>query len=881
MDMVRWLNDLTRSDLATAGGKGCNLGEMMQAGLPVPQGFVVTTEAYWAFVQENDLLETIRRSTSGVLPEDPSALETASRIIRTAFEAGQVSHSIRQSVVQAYDRLGNGPVAVRSSATAEDLPAASFAGQQETYLHRLGIDDIMAAIRMCWGSLWTARAIAYRARQGISPRDVSMAVVVQEMVPAEAAGVLFTANPVNGRRDQMVINAAWGLGEAVVSGQVNPDQWVVNTGGTVVEERIAQKQAMTMEVSGGTSTVPVPEHKQGQPTLNPAQIAGLAELGRRVHAHFGSPQDTEWALAKGNLFLVQSRPITSLFPIPQPAPDPSEGLRVCVCHTLIQGIPEPFTPMGLSLLAELQRSNRAINGAQLEPRGVPVILKTAAGRLFIDVTDTLRHSLLGPKLQFILGQVEPGTAAILRQLVEREPGLSYRKQGFPGAPMSFGQALGVMAEMVKAMVWPDRARRDAEAKIDEAFKATALEGQNVQGALEAHAFAVRAMASVRDLLLPLFAPLGVGMLGLEGAQRLIARWLGNDQALDPAMRSLPNNPTTEMGLQLWRVSRRLRADGVQPDPHHPAVRAFLTRYGHRALRELDVGIPRWSEDPVYVLTVLNTYLGHGDEADAERRFHEGEAEAETATAALIARIRRERGRLQAWALRRLLFWMRSYGGLRESPKYHTIRLIAMVRKALQKAGAVLASEGLLDHRDEVFWLYLDELGPSNRSGLDLRQLVVSRKNEYERELARRHVPRVVTSTGETLYEPMPATAQAPTAVPCLQRMPELCSDGVMRGTPASPGVCEGKVRVILQPRGARLEPGEILVAPGTDPAWTPLFLTAGALVTETGGAMSHGAVVAREFGVPAVVGLMGAVKSLKTGQRVKVDGGAGTVTLLP
>jgi pyruvate,water dikinase len=873
------LENLTRADLGVAGGKGSNLGEMARAGLPVPPGFVLTTDAYRAFVAHNELTDTILANAGSVDPGDGATLKRASEQIQAAFAAGDVPQPIRLALERAYAQLGGGPVAVRSSATAEDLPGASFAGQQDTYLYREGFDDVTAAVRLCWASLWSARAMAYRSEQRIAPQDISLAVVVQVMVPAQAAGVLFTANPVNGRRDQMVVDAAWGLGEAVVSGRVVPDRWVIDgVTGQASERTIASKEVITVPRLHGTETVPLEDARRDEPALSEAQIEALVGLGRRAADHFGSPQDIEWALVGGDIFLVQSRPITSLFPLPAPPPSPADGLRVYVCHTLIQGVVEPFTPMGLSLLAELQRHNRAINGAQLEPKGAPVICKVAAGRLFIDVTDALRHPLLGSKLLFILGRVEPGTAGILRQLVDREPALAQRKQGLPGSPMSLGQAMVVIGQMLGAMANPERSRAAAVARIEASIGEIRHEADGIGTPGEARAFALRSVARVRDLLLPLFAPLGVGMLGHEGAQALLrkAPGLDHDALVAAAMRSLPNNPTTEMDLELWRVSRRLREDGASPDPEHPAVASFLDKYGHRALREIDAGMPRWGDEPAYVLQVLQNYLSHGEEADADRRFATGQAQAQVAVAALVNDFRRTRGRLRARFLQKLLDWARALEGLRETPKFYTVQLLAIVRGALLRAGSAMAAHGLLAKPEDVFWLHVDEVrevdagdksgdDPDGRDRADLTAIVAERKVEYQRELTRRRVPRVVTSTGETLYEPA---------------LLEEDGDITLSGTAASPGTCEGYVRVILQPEGAKLRAGEVLVAPGTDPAWTPLFLTAGALVTETGGPNSHGAVVAREFGIPAVVSVRAAASVLRTGQRVRVDGGTGRVTVL-
>ena len=328
MRLVSWLADLGKGDAALAGGKGANLGELLRASLPVPPGFVVTTAAYRHFVAANSLQPQIERLAQAASPEDLSALTTAANAIADSFTRAIMPAELATAIREAYATLGQPPVALRSSATAEDLPDASFAGQMETYLNVRGEGALQSAVRRCWASVWTARALSYRARQGIAPAAVGIAVVVQELLAADAAGVLFTANPVNGRRDQMVIDGCWGLGEALVSGQVTPDHWVVDTRtGAALEARVARKEVMTAHQETGTALLPVPATLREKPVLDEAQVATLTELGRRAAAHYGAPQDVEWALAQGRLYLVQARPITSLFPLPRPEPAAAAGER--------------------------------------------------------------------------------------------------------------------------------------------------------------------------------------------------------------------------------------------------------------------------------------------------------------------------------------------------------------------------------------------------------------------------------------------------------------------------------------------------------------------------------------------------------------------------
>lgn len=857
MEFVRWLDELDKHDLALAGGKGINLAEMARAGLQVPPGFVLTTAAYCRFVADYGLQESIERLANQAQPDEPDTLEDAFLSILALFEQEEIPEAISQEIIKAYTELGEGPVAVRSSATAEDLPEASFAGQQETYLNIEGPQAVLAAVRKCWSSLWTARAIAYRARQGIGAGEVSLAVVVQRLIPSESAGILFTANPVNGRRDQMVVDAAWGLGEAVVSGQVSPDHWVLDyTTGSVLEAKTGVKTVMTVRTENGTALVPVRADLQEWPVLNASGLATLTDLGRRVADHFQSPQDIEWAFADGQFYMLQSRPITSLFPLPVPAPPPEAGLRVNVCINYLQGFPEPFTPLGISAFRYLSRGVAAFLGHKTTPGTFPGAFKTAGGRIYVDATPAFQNTKSRKGLLAVPTIIDRPMVDIFRLLIAREPALSPEGAKFPLRP-SLGVLLPALGRALVTMAFPDTGRRLAISK----FEAYISDVDRRAGQLKGIEERLRFLEAEGERVVPTIvakaaAPLVVpGMAARFRAEELLRNWLGDASGLQPLLRSLPHNPTTEMDLTLWRLSQRLKAENAVPSATHPTVKEFLAVYGHRGVREIDIGMPRWHDEPSPVLAILNNYLSHHEESDPEAWFRRGEEEADRTADELVERVRQKKGRLHAGILRFLIKRIRALVGTREVPKFMAMRLFAIHRRVALGAGAELVAAGKLDRADDVCFLSLQDLTTDK----DFRALAADNKAEYQRELGRRAVPRVITSTGEVFY-----------------RAGEI-QKGSLVGTPASAGVHEGTVRVIFDPRGAHIQPGEVLVAPGTDPAWTPLFLTAGALVMEIGGIMSHGSVVAREYGIPAVVGVPEATTRLKTGQRVRVDGESGQV----
>ncbi|MFZ5825549.1 MAG: PEP/pyruvate-binding domain-containing protein [Bacillota bacterium] len=861
MELIRTFEHLTREDLPLAGGKGTNLGAMVQAGLPVPPGYVVLTHAYQRFVQQASIFAEIERLAAAADANSQESLDAASARIRALFDQHPVPTEIAEAIVEGYKALGGGPVAVRSSATAEDLPDASFAGQQETYLNVEGAEQVVESVRRCWSSLWTGRALSYRIRNGIAPGDVALAAVVQRLVDADVAGVLFTADPISGRRDHMVIDGAWGLGEAVVSGLVSPDNWLADgKTGAILREQVAAKTVMIARTKNGTEERPVPEEMQRKPVLDPAQVAALVDLGRRAAAHFGAPQDLEWAVAGGELYLLQSRPITTLFPLPEPAPPPGAGLRIYATLNGMQGFMEPITPAGISVLRTMFGNVPQFLGLKMA-LDTPAFFTAAAGRIYLDVTPLLRTKMGrervgGDMIDKAMGQA---VQDLLSRVGERLGPVSERSP-IPVRRLSKRVLLTLAGRVLRTLVDPDGGRQRAKQAVEAHLDALEEESRRLQSIPDRVRFIHRALGSaVPEVVARTGPPAGAGMAALAIARKRLVAWGLDPALLDPVGRSVPHNPTTEMDLALWQLSRRLLAEGAAPSADHPAVAALLDQYGHRTVREIDIGLPRWREEPGYILHLLSTYMEQGaGTTDPEHHFQKGAVAAEEGIATVVTAVRSKKGPLAAALMRLLLRRHRQLIGLREWHKFYVIRLFATVRRLLKEAGADLVKESRLELVDDVFFLTLDDLVTQR----NLREVAAQNRRAYERDMRRRPVPLAMTSEGEVSYGIPPG------------------KDGVLAGAGASAGSHEGVVRVILNPVGARLELGEVLVAPGTDPAWTPLFLTAGALVTETGGMMSHGSVVAREYGIPAVVGVPEATTRLQTGQRVRVDGSAGTVVPL-
>ncbi len=883
--------DLDEATVERVGGKGASLARLAWLGVPVPISFLVTTEAYRAFLATNGIAEWVVATAQSARPDDPAALAAASEAIRARFASGAMPPEVAPALSRVYADLGRPAVAVRSSATAEDLPELSFAGQHETYLNVVDEEALLKAVRDCWSSLWTARAIGYRARNNIAQSEVEMAVVVQQMVASEASGVLFTANPVTGKRNEVVIDATLGLGEALVAGQVEPDHYVVEMpAGRIVEKKLGAK-AVAIRPQAGGGTTRVPESGRETTQALPAEvIVEMARLAERIAALYGSPQDVEWAWADGRLWVLQARPITSLYPLPEGMlPEP---LQVLFSVGAVQGMLDPFTPLGQDVFLHLLVPAVADRiRLRFDPRNQLGLL-LAGERLFVNVTGALRNRLARRRLPAALEFVEPATAHIVKNLL-LDPRLAAAPARIPSRAWwrlaifflsIFGNVVLNLGRPRARRAWIERYVEEALARLEAgSAAATTLSGRL--------AWTEETFREIPRVLLPyLLSGIAAGMGSLMRLVLLAEALPEGRRNVLEATRGLPHNVTTEMDLALWALSRAIYADpssaarfaqadaatlaadylaGRLPPVAQAALRRFLERYGMRGVAEIDIGRPRWRDDPTEIMQVLQSYLRiQSPELAPDAVFARGAASAEAAIERLVQSARAASG---GWWRAPVIRWfagrMRALAGLRESPKFFIIRVVGVVQAALLASGRELAAQAIIDRPDDVFFLRLEELHELARGGeRDWRVLVTARRAAYTREKRRKQIPRLLLSDGHAFYAGVGAGSEA--------------GEGVLLGSPVSPGVAEGAVRVVHDPRGVQLAPGEILVCPGTDPAWTPLFLAAGGLVTEVGGLMTHGSVVAREYGIPAVVGVHEATTRLRTGQRVRVDGSAGRITVL-
>ncbi|GID28533.1 PEP/pyruvate-binding domain-containing protein [Paractinoplanes brasiliensis] len=830
------LQEVTADMLAEAGGKAVGLGALLRAGERAPAGFCVT--------------------------------------------AGPLD---REQILSAYGVLGAGAVAVRSSAAVEDGPDASHAGMFDTVLDVRGPGELLAAIEQCRASTGNTRATAYATGRGPdharSPRPglglhtraepgfgldaapgsgfgleaapergfgleadpgPGMGVVVQRMVSAREAGVLFTANPVTGNRTEMLVESAAGA-ETVVGGTADVDRRVLDP---------------------------------GEP---------LHEIGERLQALFGAPQDVEWAVDDdGELWILQSRPITTLFEQPPPAAGPP---RIYLEFGHVQGMLQPVTPMGMDTLKDLVR-------AMLAPLGLRVEITGIGGRLYGDMTDLVRDPIARRRLVALMAvDFGPRAQAVMRHVLDdprfapqrRARGDAGRRRrtkddtagGRPRGGSSAGDGAGgrsrggggakseparkgggrslppvgrAVRGVLGALINPDKARERLQAEVERIRRESEDDGRTLSTAERLRLVREHDQGHSADAII---WPIVAGMLAGALPPKLLGD-VARPGEVHAVLAGMPHNVTIEMDLALWELART--ATGAADVD----LTGFLHTYGHRAAAEVDLGVPRWSEDPSPVRAALANLMRVTDPEQApDVRFTRAAEHAEATLRELAARARRRRpvrGRLAVWLLGRA----RRLAGLREAGKFAGLYRLADLRRHLLAVGAELAADGMLERPGDIMFLTLDEVGLR-----DVRGLISERRAWYERECRRRYVPVALLSDGTDVEAVIPAPV----------------TPGALRGVGASAGRATGPVRVVHDPATARLEPGEVLVTATTDPGWTPLFLTAGALVTETGAVMAHGPTVAREYGLPVVICVPGATRHLRTGQIVTVDAAAGTVTV--
>lgn len=885
--------------ITSAGGKGANLARLLRSGFPVPPGFIVATDEYCQFLAINELQPRIDSAIEAAHLNEPQELERVSAEIRAWFTECEIPPALRGTIASAYGDMGSPAVAVRSSATAEDLPHLSFAGQQETCLNVAGLHKLYAAIRDCWSSLWTARAIGYRARNSIPSQGMSIAVIVQEMAESVTSGVMFTANPLNGLRRETHIDANFGLGEALVSGRVEPDHYVVDKGSWEIVSRTQGKKELSLHSVPGGGIEEQHLERSSMQALHDEAIVALARMGDGVQELFSSPQDIEWVWTGDHIEIVQARPITSLFPLPQHLAD--RPLKALASFGAIQGMLDPITPLGQSVLKTLFAAGGSRFGMRLNEEK-QTALYSAGARLWVNLTPILRNTL-GRRLAFnILRHVEPTILQAIEQIRE-EKDLKPARRSSSLATILFITPLifPLLGQVIANFARPALRRQQLQSRLEELLVTLRSRMMEVKGGSRDMLFGRARLSQallqevVDKALISLASAPVTGIGSWMGMRLLKPRRMDKkdwEALVMRVARSVPHNPTTEMDFSLWRISQRLRGDpqsrkaleeksaedlsrlyraGELPAVLADQLGAFLQTYGARGLAEIDLGRQSWKEEPSQLFHSLRAYLQNEDankttEALYRLGSHDAAQAAEQMQQSSGGGLL---GRFRQWRIRMLIDRARQWMGMREYPKFFMVRVMDILRTGLLESGLGLQREGILADAHDIFYLSLSELARFARDSVldnraaEWRDLIQYRREEEDRENRRVLVPRLILSDGRAFYGGL-----------------DFPEGDQLRGSPVSPGYTEGVVRVVINPLESGLQPGEIMVCPGTDPSWTPLFLSASGLIMEVGGMMTHGAVVAREYGLPAVVGVNQATTRLKTGMRISLDSNSGLITIL-
>lgn len=884
MNYIRWFQEIGTAELGQVGGKGANLGELTRAGLPVPPGFCVASAAYQDFLKATQLDRLIEDVLAEIDLNDRLDIERKSAQIRDLILTQQLSPSISQEVIDSYQQLRNKnqdplhdqvSVAVRSSATAEDQANASFAGQLETYLNIKDSKSLLEHIKDCWASLWTDRVVSYIARQGIDHRSVSMSVVVQTMIPTEVSGILFTANPVTGNRDEAVLNASWGLGEAIVSGLVSPDTLTVRkSDGWVLSSQVSEKDVMIeYAADGGTAEVAVPTERRNCPALSADQVKALIRLGNRIEAHYGRPQDIEWGFYRGQCYLLQSRPITTLTRQEVTSYPPGNFNR----SMFIDIFPDPISPVFLSVIEHLFKDmlDFTFRALGLTPPEDIQAIGTFYNQAYFNQ-------------EYIAATLQPLPPAIREPLIEQLVNPFGHEEETTQIALSWAY-LRMVARILQFMVrfpqqLPDLlADYHKEIARAEAFPYESATDLEITELIHELPFEHASNLLNNDFLM-------IAVIGrtyrLLGA--LLERYYGGDtgEVVAKLISGVTGNVTMETNKRLWdlaqiakssptvstairkdsyRVCRPILEQSREGQAFLKALDKFLVEFGHREVR-MDILDPTWRDDPEPVFSFIRSYLDVDEAQSPHRQQERLVKDREQMTNFVIRDIEKSLfGRLILapvfkWVLKQTQIHTRE----RDTMHFEMTRIYPPLRRMFLELGRRWTAGGLLNGTEDIFFLKLEEIQSLAERPCPMKDIAKVRKEAFHHN-QRRPWP-IIIHEGEEIY--------------LAETEFEESKSSILRGVAGSPGRAAGASRIILRPEEfSLLKKGEILVAPITNPVWTPLFAIAGGVVTEVGGILSHGAIVAREYGIPAVMSVAGATKRLQDGQRITIDGNKGVIQL--
>lgn len=831
------------------GAKAAGLIRLRQGGLTVPDGFIIAADAYTHHMQAIGLRQA---ANTGELQQ------LRQRIIEAPIAPQTVSQ-----IENGYRDPAHSAVAVRSSSVAEDLPNHSFAGQYDSFLNVSSLDACLLAVKKCWACAWTERAFLYRQKNGIDHAAAAMAVIVQSMVRADCAGVVFTQDPVFGRRDRIVIEFCAGYGDKLVSGQIRPDRWIFDKNSI---------ELVLCELADQTRPA----------CLNPDQAKSLAERAIQIEKVFGSPQDIEWAVEQGRVFFLQSRPITTGL-----GEKTFEDRQVWTNMNTGEVLPDVVTPMTWSLISRLFnplfKSVWRMIGADLDDHPVAGLI---AGRAYFNVSTGVASTLHFPKRI----QKKMGVDELLggRLNTEIESGrLKFSKEDLPDVNGSLWKLLWRIPETLYRL-WRHRPSQsllflEKLRTADKRLKSVDLAQLSDRQLCDLIQTTIRREFTDWDLLF-----IGTGIAAYPLLRNFCRKRFDdqNGELANRFIRGQQGMEDVQAGFDLWNLAvaagqseqvTELLLSGQSFSEIEPLLRssepgteyadlwnAFMDEHGHHCRGELELYNARWAEQPDYILNSVRNYLSGIGQVNPVEKYRLLQTERDRLYQTCLDNLRNpvHRGVFK-YLVKQIRFGLM----LRENWKSTAVRLVMHLRRMLVEVGQRLQSAGILEKRDDIFFLAVDQILPAAdyRNVPELRQTIQSRRDEYEYNKTL-SPPHLVVG----VYRPSNEN-----------RAPQVADKTVLKGLVACPGKVTGKARVILKAdEHQHVQPGEILVAPFTDPAWTPYFMTAAALVVDMGGLLSHGSIVAREYGIPAVVNVGPATEIIKTGQLIEVDANEGVVRIL-
>lgn len=805
---IKQIYELNESDIELFGAKAVNLSLLKKSGLNVPKGYCISKEFHEQMIDS---------------------------------QVFDISEDELEELKVVFDSFENKKIAVRSSAISEDLSNNSFAGLYESFLNIDTFENFIEAIKACILSSRSERVKEYIEHFKLKIETPLMAIIIQKMINSESAGVAFTENPINNRSDELLINSNWGLGENVVDGMNDPDEWIV-----------------------GKKTKEIKESKisNSKASLKPDQINMLVENLIRIEKSYKKPQDIEWAFENDELFFLQTRDITTLYPTEEAIDE--DKLRLYMCYnTIIQGINEPFTPIGSEFWRVTFAGYTSIFYNFKKKIMHPSWLRNINGRLYYDITEVIGRKLYFKKIPNSLDQKDPAGGKLMEEILQKYKSVFLKQGG------KFRISFGIIKWGMSLMKHGKLSKKDPGKAVAVAQKI----GNDYYNELKIRISACKSVAEKINMI-ECFAEeyLSIafiqvmhcshGLKAVEKQDKWMERNYGDMFDLNIIRQGLPNNPTTEMGLELSRIAKEYKALDRTPDSNDDLITEFIKKYGHRGTIEVDFGCKRWKDDIEYPISLIKQYMNDDIANDNVNKFKRQNVMALEIIDDIYSKVKEDKGIKKAKSIKSSYLNFRTTAGIRELPKFDMLRCMDLLIDMVKGIAADMVVEGIISIEGDINFLEFDQI--INHEKYDIKKIIEQAKVNYNNQSSYEKIPRFILSNGECYY----------------QQSQNMDEDNVIKGISISSGTFEGIVKVLHSPDSGQLSKENVLVTHNTNPAWTPLFLNVGALVMENGGPISHGAIVAREYGLPAVAGIPNATKLLKDGDRVLVNGEKGIVRLL-